>query len=353
MGSQEVLPSLEQPVGLAALDNAELSPYSIEFGKKSLSTSSQKSYRASLRIFDTWCTLNGLDATAASHNTVANFLSEQCKGINSLYVNHDARDQSKGGYLKNGNPISASTLTTRLAAIKWYFGSNELPSPTDHPTVKIVIEGIRKGIPARSVSKRALTDKNLMDMADMAADGTLLGIRNRALLLLGFSGAFRRSELVNVAREHLSFSEKGMDVVLPSSKTNQMGEHESKAILRIDGRYCPVDALENWIGAAGIQRGHVFMQLSYAGNLKSQKLSDKGVSRTVKLYGTKIGIESLELGGHSLRSGFITQAAENKESIPSIKAVTGQSADSTVLRYINSANRYDNHPLRNMLKEGS
>jgi site-specific recombinase XerD len=152
---------------------------------------------------------------------------------------------------------------------------------------------------------------------------TLQGKRDRALLLIGFAGAFRRSELVSVTVSDLTFSDKGVDVFLPRSKTDQEGKGQSVAIL--NGKALrPVDRLEEWLSAAGITEGPIFSRINRGDHLTDEPLSAQTVALIVKRYAEAAGFDVATLSGHSLRAGFITWAAENRASTSRTGPQVGQ-----------------------------
>ena len=149
-------------------------------------------------------------------------------------------------------------------------------------------------------------------MADMT-DDSLIGIRDRAILLLGFAGAFRRSELVALQVEDIDMEESGMAVMIRKSKTDQVGEGKPKPILRGEA-HCPVAALQTWLREADIASGYVFRRIRKGGHVNSNNdsdkpdLSDRMVASIVKRYADRVGLDSTLYSGHSLRRGFIISA---------------------------------------------
>ena len=144
--------------------------------------------------------------------------------------------------------------------------------------------------------------------------GCLTGLRDRALLLLGFAGAFRRSELVALDVADIAETETGLLVTIRRSKTDQEGEGVTIAIARGDVA-CPVKALREWLDAAGIEAGPIFRPINKAGTVAAQRLTDRSVANIVKAYADRAGFDASTFSGHSLRSGFLTSAAANGASI--------------------------------------
>jgi integrase len=171
---------------------------------------------------------------------------------------------------------------------------------------------------------------------------TLQGKRDRALVLLGFAGAFRRSELVSVTVENLTFSDKGVDVFLPRSKTDQEAGGQSIAIL--NGKVLrPVDRLKDWLAAAEITDGPVFRRFYRGDHLSDEVLTAQSVALIVKKYADAAGLEFGDFSGHSLRAGFITSAADNRASVSRIMEVSRHRDPRSVETYVRRANRFDDH----------
>ena len=162
-------------------------------------------------------------------------------------------------------------------------------------------------------------------------------IRNKCLILIGFSGGFRRSELVNLEYEDLEFVKEGLKIFIKRSKTDQSGEGNIKAIPYFENlKYCPVTKMKDWTSYNNIKRGRIF------------KISDKSVSLIIKKYALLAGLDSEKFGGHSLRSGFATSAAESGAEERYIMAMTGHKSTQMVRRYIHEANLFKNNALKNL-----
>ncbi|WP_292404407.1 site-specific integrase [Mesorhizobium sp.] len=178
-------------------------------------------------------------------------------------------------------------------------------------------------------------------MAHVPRD-TLQGKRDRALLLLGFAGAFRRSELVGIEREHLTFNDKGVDVFLGRSKTDQEGKGQSVAIL--NGKaFAVAERLREWIEAAEITGGPIFRRVSRGDNVMGDALTAQSVGLIVKRYADAAGLDVSKLSGHSLRAGFITSAADNRASISRIMEVSRHRDPRSVETYVRRADRHNDH----------
>ena len=153
----------------------------------------------------------------------------------------------------------------------------------------------------------------MLGMVALAPEG-LAGLRDRALLLLGFAGAFRRSELVDVDVGDIAETETGLLVTIRGSKTDQERQGVTIAIARGDIA-CPVKALRAWLDAAGIEAGPIFRPIDRHGNLLPSRLTAQSVANIVKAYAARAGFDASTFSGHSLRSGFLTSAAGKGASI--------------------------------------
>ena len=159
-------------------------------------------------------------------------------------------------------------------------------------------------------------------------------VQKKSLILIGFAGGFRRSELVAVEHEDLDFVKEGVKIFVKRSKTDQSGEGMTKGIPYFSNlKYCPVNSLKEWIIESKIKSGKIF------------NMSDKSVSLTIKKYAAIAGLDSNKYSGHSLRSGFATSTAGLGAEERSIMAMTGHKTTQMVRRYIQEANLFKNNAL--------
>jgi integrase len=159
-------------------------------------------------------------------------------------------------------------------------------------------------------------------------------VRDRALLLIGFAGAFRRSELSRIDCESIERTEAGIVITIPRSKTDQEGQARQVAIPRGRATVCPVQALDQWLELSGITDGPVFRQVSRRGHVLPGQLSGDAIASIVKQRVSAIGLDPTRYSGHSLRAGFVTSAASAGTPTWRIKAQTGHVSDALVGRYI-------------------
>jgi site-specific recombinase XerD len=170
----------------------------------------------------------------------------------------------------------------------------------------------------------------------------LKGLRDRALLLLGFAGAFRRSELVALDVADIAETETGLLVMFRRSKTDQDGEGVTIAIARGDVA-CPARALREWLDAASIEVGPIFRSINKAGTVSGERLTDRSVATIVKVYAGRAGFDANLFSGHSLRSGFLTSAAANGASIFKMMDVSRHKSVDTLRGYVRDAELFKDH----------
>jgi site-specific recombinase XerD len=179
-------------------------------------------------------------------------------------------------------------------------------------------------------------------LAVAARTDALRGLRDRALLLLGFAGAFRRSELVALDASDIQFCDGGLRVRIRRSKTDQEGEGATIAI--VPGSFaCPVKATRDWLKTARIKTGPVFRPISKTGRVLSRRLSDRAVAEVVKACARRVGLKAKDFSGHSLRSGFLTSAARRGASIFKMMDVSRHKSVDTLRSYVRDAEIFRDH----------
>ena len=245
--------------------------------------------------------------------------------------------------------LSPSTLELALASIAARHRAARCISPTEDARVGDVIAGIRATRGSRAKGKAPITADVLAAMVDLLPD-SLLGLRDRALLLVGFAGAFRRSELVALHVHHVTWHREGMIVHVARSKTDQQGEGADVPIFAAPGPLCPVAALRAWLAGAGIQAGAIFRAVDSKGRVAGVGLSDRTVALIVKRAAARLGLDARELAGHSLRAGFATSAARVGANLAEIGRVTRHASEGQIRRYIRLGTAFDRDPLRGLLR---
>jgi site-specific recombinase XerD len=308
------------PIPQRQAEQAALEDYLVQ----QLAPGTARAYRADWRVFEGWCAARALTALPAAPETIALFLASQAQA-----------------------GLKVSTLERRLAAIRLAHDVAGQLLPTSHKLVRGALAGIARQHGRRVQPKAPALAAQVKAMAAATPD-TLRGCRDRALVLLGFAGAFRRSELVAIRVEDLGFELDGLRVRLPRSKTDQEGRGHVVPVLR-GQQSCPVRAVSAWLARAGITTGPVFVRIDRAGNVRPDSaLSPQTVALIVKWYAFKAGFDPRPYAGHSLRRGFATQAAMNGVTPYKLRAVTRQTL-ATLQQYIDDAEAFVDHAGRHML----
>lgn len=228
-----------------------------------------------------------------------------------------------------------STLYRRLSGISQAHQAAGHETPTKDAEVRLVFQGIRRTLGTGPDQKNPAITAEVRAMIETLKLDSLSGARDRALLLAGFAGAFRRSELVSLDVADVAFSADGLVVQLRRSKTDQEGQGR-KVGLPFDSNplTCPVRALRDWLERAGLSHGPIFRPIDRHGNLKPIRLTDQSVALVVKRCANAAGLDFEKYAGHSLRSGLVTAAAMADVSERSIMAQTGHKSLPVVRRYI-------------------
>jgi len=294
-----------------------------EYARQAKAENTLRAYRSDWTHFEEWCSRQGLAPLPAAPATVA------------LYITALA---------EAGRAVS--TIRRRLASISAAHQAAGHQSPTQDMQVKTIWAGIRraKGTAQRQVAP--VVTEHLRAIVGALQLDTLAGLRDRALLLVGFIGAFRRSELVGLNVEDLTPTAEGFVVTLRRSKTDQEGEGETKAIpYGANAETCPARALRAWLDAAGITSGPVFRAVNRHGQVSARRLSDRAVALIVKRSVEAVGLDASRFSGHSLRAGFATAAARAGASERDIARVTHHKSDRVLRRYIRDAQVFDNAAL--------
>lgn len=302
----------DTPVPAAAGDAVE------KYARAEKASATIRAYRTDARIFDAWCRERGVNALPASPEDVAAFLAEQA-------------DTGR----------RPSTVARRCAAIAYAHLAVDLADPTRSAIVGRVMRGIRNSLGTAPRQKAPATAEIVSAMLSHCPD-TLAGKRDRALLALGFAGAFRRSELVALDVDDLQEVAEGLRVRIRRSKTDQEGAGHEIAVPH--GRHLrPVALVKEWLASSGITSGPVFRPMTRGGNLRAMRLTDRSVAALVKHYAGRAGHAADDFSGHSLRAGFVTTAADRDVSETRIMDVTRHKDTRTVRGYIRRANAFKGH----------
>ena len=243
----------------------------------------------------------------------------------------------------HASSLASSTLSRRLIAIARAHTAQGFASPTQSPLVTATLQGVRRSC-RRTIRQVAPLQKTELLRMLKGLNG-LQGMRDAALLLLGFASAMRRSELVSLDVSDIEMTVQGMLIRLRRSKTDQEGGGRDVVIPRMRGRHCPVRALETWLNAANIEDGALFRRVSCYDEVMPQRLSAQSVALIIKRCAAEAGLDSSLYSGHSLRAGFVTNAARCGASSASIRGQTGHQSDAMLLRYVRLSQRFSEHPL--------
>tara|TARA_R110000850_G_scaffold129229_12_gene249143 strand:- start:1944 stop:3032 length:1089 start_codon:yes stop_codon:yes gene_type:complete len=244
--------------------------------------------------------------------------------------------------------LAIATLQRRLASISTAHGAWSLESPTASKLVQTTLRGIRKRHGKPQKQAKPLLVEDLFRIMPLLGD-SVKDTRDRALLLIGFAGGFRRSELVGLNVEDIETVRQGLIVTITRSKTDQTGEGRKIGIPFARGAYCPVLALEAWVKQANITEGPLFRPVTRHGEVKDTRLSKEAVSRIVKQYAEAVGLEPAHFSGHSLRAGLATSAAQVGVSTLAIRRQTGHRSDAMVSRYVREGELFNNNATSSLL----
>jgi integrase len=229
--------------------------------------------------------------------------------------------------------LSVATLVRRMATISKAHEARGLPNPCRSEIVRATLRGIKRtrGIAQREA--KALLREDLFRVLDAMGDG-VKAARDRALLLIGFAGGFRRSELVGLDCADIERVRQGMIMMLRRSKVDQMGEGRKIGVPFGRTRHCPILALDCWLAVSGIDEGPIFRPVDRHGRIAAERLSGEAVSLVVKERVAVAGMNASGFSGHSQRAGFATSAAQAGVSTLKIRAQTGHASDAMLGRYI-------------------
>ena len=280
--------------------------------KNSKAHNTLRAYQADFSDFSNFCKTNNFSSLPTDPKIVA------------LYLTHLS------------SSCKFSTLKRRLASIKVIHKLKGHYIDTKHPIISENLMGIKRKLGVKQISKKPilLNDLKLIIQAITDEKNEFKKIQNKALILIGFAGGFRRSELVSIDYDDVDFVNEGVKINIKKSKTDQIGIGMVKAIPYFENtKFCPVVSLKDWINYAKINSGRIF------------KISDKSVALIIKKYALISGLDHSKYAGHSLRSGFATSTAETGADERSIMAMTGHKTTQMVRRYIQEANLFKNNAL--------
>ena len=255
-----------------------------------------------------------------------------------------ASPESVASYLAmNASHLSIATLSRRMVAIGRAHKLQQHISPTTSELVKATLQGIRRTNGSAQRQVLPVLKQDIQAMVTGLRD--IKGLRDKALLLTGFAGAFRRSELVTLKVEDLRFVKEGIVIRLKRSKTDQIGQGRDIAIPYIKSRLCPAKAIKQWLLKSGITSGCLFRRISRYGDVMNSGLTAQTVALIVKARAHAAGLNAAQFSGHSLRAGMVTSAANAGASAWKIRQQTGHKSDAMMQRYIRDSQLFINNPI--------
>ncbi len=293
--------------------------------KTSKSDNTLRAYKSDFKDFAGFCSKHGFKTMPTDHKVV------------SLYLTHLSKSSKM------------STLRRRLVSIGVVHKMKGHYLDTKHPIIIENLMGIKRLKGSLQIGKKPILINHLKEIINVINKQDIeeiVKLRNKSLILVGFGGGFRRTELISINCEDLEFVTEGVKITLRRSKTDQFGEGMIKGLPYFSNEtYCPVSNLKNWLKLSKIKTGPIFRRFAKGSALTSHRLTDQSVVLIIKDCLKLAGIENQNYSGHSLRSGFATVAAESGADERSIMAMTGHKTTQMVRRYIREANIFKNNAL--------
>ena len=293
--------------------------------KSSKANNTLRAYKSDFKDFGGFCVKHGFDSLPTEPKVV------------SLYLTHLSKNSK------------ISTLRRRLVSIGMVHKLKGHYLDTKHPIIIENLLGIKRVKGSYQKGKKPILInhlKSIINVIDEQKIDEIKKARDKALLLVGFAGGFRRTELISIDHEDLEFVTEGVKIIIKRSKTDQFGEGMTKGIPYFSNqKYCPVNNLKKWLELSNIKSGPIFRRFAKGSVLTNHRLTDQSVVLIIKIYLNLAGIENKNYSGHSLRSGFATVAAESGADERSIMTMTGHKTTQMVRRYIREANIFKNNAL--------
>ena len=293
--------------------------------KSSKANNTLRAYKSDFKDFGAFCAKHGLSSLPSEPKIV------------SIYLTHLSKNSK------------ISTIRRRLVSISMFHKLKGHYLDTKHPIITENLLGIKrlKGSIQRGKKPILINHlKSIVNVIDEQKCEEIKKLRDRSIILIGFGGGFRRSELISIDHEDLEFVSEGLKINIKRSKTDQFGEGMTKGLPYFSNEiYCPVTSLKKWLEVSKIKSGPIFRRFSKGSLLTEKRLTDQSVVLLMKEYLNLAGIENKNFAGHSLRAGFATVAAESGADERSIMAMTGHKTTQMVRRYIREANIFKNNAL--------
>lgn len=321
-----------EPTGLVPAELESLDEDARDFMEAAASPATRLAYRSDWKQFSAWCRANRFGSMPAETATLVR------------YVTHLANAGKK-----------VSTIERARAAISVAHDTAHERNPSHTPEVKRAMKGIRRTLGVAKKGKTPLLMADMLEMLAVVDTKTVAGRRDRAILAIGFTGAFRRSELVAIEIEQLTFEEEGVVVFVPRSKTDQEGEgrHVGIPYAPPDASTCPVLALETWLATlknAGIVSGPIFRRVNKGKYVGDYGLTDMVVATIVKKHALAAGKDPKQFAGHSLRSGFATQSVMDDVPEAEIMRQTGHKSVTVFRSYVRRASVFQKNAAKGVWK---
>ena len=306
-------------------DVKKLHEETLENLKSSKANNTLRAYKSDFTDFGAFCAKHGFNSMPSEPKVV------------SLYLTH----------LSANSKIS--TLRRRLVSIGVVHKLKGHYLDTKHPVIIENLMGIKRKKGSIQTGKKPILInhlKQIINVIDEQKIEKIKKLRNKTLILIGFSGGFRRTELISIDYEDIDFVQEGVKITVRRSKTDQFGEGMIKGLPYFSNeKYCPVLNLKNWLTLSKIKTGPIFRRFAKGSILTGNRLTDQSVVLIIKDCLKLAGIENQNFSGHSLRSGFATVAAESGADERSIMTMTGHKTTQMVRRYIREANIFKNNAL--------
>ncbi len=293
--------------------------------KSSKANNTLRAYKSDFKDFGVFCTKHGLNSLPTEPKIV------------SLYLTHLSKTSK------------ISTLRRRLVSISMVHKLKGYYLDTKHPIIVENLMGIKRLRGSIQKGKKPILINHLKLIINVINEQKFHDIkklRDKSIILIGFGGGFRRSELISIDYEDIEFVPEGVKIIIKRSKTDQFGEGMIKGLPYFRNElYCPVINLKKWLEISQIKSGPIFRRFSKGLTMTQKRLTDQSVVLLMKEYLNLAGIENKNYAGHSLRSGFATVAAESGADERSIMSMTGHKTTQMVRRYIREANIFKNNAL--------
>ncbi len=293
--------------------------------KSSKANNTLRAYKSDFRDFGSFCAKHGLSSLPSEPKII------------SLYLTHLSKNSK------------ISTLKRRLASISVIHKLKGHYLDTKHPIIVENLLGIKRMNGSFQRGKKPILIshlKSIINVIDKENIEDIMKTRDKSIILIGFGGGFRRSELISIDYEDLEFVPEGLKITIKKSKTDQFGKGMIKGLPFFNNEnYCPIVNLKKWLKISKIRSGPIFRRFFKGSSLTDKRLTDQSVVLLMKKYLNLAGIDNKNFSGHSLRSGFATVAAEAGASERSIMDMTGHKTTQMVRRYIRDANLFKNNAL--------